>query len=143
MFIDSAMAWPLGVEAGGVHFAPWPDIQPVSGAPPYTNRVAVLINGASLSSGELFPEVMSQLPNITIVGDTTAGAGCNTRQVSPGDLLLPSGKLIHIPTGCLLRYDGIPWETIGIAPDITVEQPEADFARGVDTQLEFAIAMLR
>jgi len=143
MFIDSAMAWPLAVEQDGVPFEPWPDIQPVPGIPRYTNRVVVLINGASLSSGELFPEVMGQLPNVTLVGDTTAGAGCNDREESRGGLILPSGKQIHIPTGCLLRYDGIPWESIGIAPDIVVEQPLSDFSRGVDRQLEFAIEMMR
>jgi hypothetical protein len=56
-------------------------------------EVVVLINGASLSSGELFPEVMKQLPNVTVVGDTTAGASCNDHGGFRGDRRLPTGTI--------------------------------------------------
>jgi C-terminal processing protease CtpA/Prc len=105
----------------------------------YVKSVVVLINGASLSSGELFPEVMKQLPNVTAVGDTTAGAGCNDRFGYSGDRRLPSGKMIHIPTWCICRYDGVPWELVGITPDIHVDQTAEDVAQGLDRQLEYAI----
>jgi C-terminal processing protease CtpA/Prc len=142
-FIDSTMPWPKAFEKGGEHIEPWPPMQPDSSRQLYTNPVVVLINGASLSSGELFPEVMKQLPNVTVVGDTTAGAGCNDRGGFRGNRRLPSGKLIHIPTWCICRYDGVPWETVGIAPDIRAVQTEGDVASGVDRQLEFAIEMLQ
>ncbi len=143
MFIELQMAWPLAFEADRVLFEPWPAMQPNGFHYQYVNPVVVLINGASLSSGELFPEVMKQLPNVTVVGDTTAGAGCNDRGVFRGDRRLPSGKLIHIPTGCICRYDGTPWELVGIAPDIRVVQTEEDVAQGFDRQLEYAIGLLR
>jgi len=107
------------------------------------NPVVVLINGASLSSGELFPEVMKQLSSVTVVGDTTAGAGCNDRGGFRGDRRLPSGKMIHIPTWCITRYDGVAWEGAGIAPDIRVQQTEEDVAQGFDRQLEHALGLLR
>ena len=143
MFIESQMAWPLAFYADGVLFEPWPAIQPDVNDYQYVNPVVVLINGASLSSGELFPEVMKQLPNVTLVGDTTAGASCNDRGEFRGDRRLPSGKMIHIPTGCVCRYDGVPWELVGIAPDIRVEQTEEDVAQGFDRQLEYAIGLFR
>ncbi len=142
MFIESQMAWPLAFYADGVLFEPWPAIQPDVNNSRYVNPVVVLINGASLSSGELFPEVMNQLPNVTLVGDTTAGASCNDRGDYRGDRHLPSGKMIHIPTGCITRYDGVPWELVGIAPDIRVPQTEADIREGRDRQLEYAIGLL-
>jgi C-terminal processing protease CtpA/Prc len=142
MFIESQVAWPLAFEADGVLVEPWPPIQP-DGHYQYVNPVVVLINGASLSAGELFPEVMKQLPNVTVVGDTTAGAGCNDRGEFRGDRRLPSGKMIHIPTWCICRYDGVPWELVGIAPDIRVVQTEEDVAQGLDRQLEYAIRLLR
>jgi hypothetical protein len=142
-FIDSTMAWPMAFEKSGERIEPWPAMEPDSSRQLYANPVVVLINGASLSSGELFPEVMKQLPIVTVVGDTTAGAGCNDRGGFRGDLRLPSGKLIHIPTWCICRYDGVPWETVGIAPDIRVVQTEADMVSGVDRQLEFAIEWLQ
>jgi C-terminal processing protease CtpA/Prc len=103
----------------------------------------VITNGASLSGAELFAEVMKQIPFVTVVGDTTAGGGCNDRDVNDGDRRLPSGKLIHIPTGCILRYDGALIEWNGVTPDVLVTQTEADVLRGRDLQLEFAIELLR
>jgi C-terminal processing protease CtpA/Prc len=142
-FIGSPMAWPLAFQADGALVDPWPAIQPNGGHARYDNPVVVLINGASLSSGELFPEVMKQLQTVTLVGDTTAGASCNDRGGFRGDRRLPSGKMIHIPTWCITRYDGLPWELVGIAPDIRVVQTEADIAQGFDRQLEYAIGMFR
>jgi hypothetical protein len=141
-FIHSPMAWPLALHANGVLFEPWPAMQPDGLHYRYVEPVVVLINGASLSSGELFPEVMRQLVNVTIVGDTTAGASCSDREGYRGNRRLPSGRMIHIPTGCITRYDGVPWEGIGIAPDIRVVQAEADVAQGADRQLEHAIELL-
>jgi C-terminal processing protease CtpA/Prc len=86
---------------------------------------------------------MKQLPNVTVVGDTTAGAGCNDREGFRGNRRLPSGKLIHIPTWCITRYDGVPWEVVGIAPDIRVVQTAEDVRQGFDRQLEFALDLLR
>ena len=143
MFIESEMAWPMAFGADGVLEEPWPAMQPDEIDDTYVNPVVVLINGASLSSGELFPEVMRQLPIVTLVGDTTAGAGCNDRGGFRGDRHLPSGKMIHIPTWCITRYDGVPWEVIGIEPDIRVVQTEEDVAQGTDRQLEYAIELLR
>jgi len=142
-FVDSTLAWPLAFEQDGVLIEPWPPIEPDQAHYQYVNPVVVLVNGASLSGGELFPEVMKQLATVTVVGDTTAGAGCNDRGDDPGDRRLPSGKLIHIPTWCITRYDGVPWELVGIPPDVRVDQTEEDVAQGVDRPLEFAIELLR
>jgi hypothetical protein len=143
MFIETPMAWPLAFQADGVLLEPWPAMQPAVGQTRYARPVVVLINGASLSSGELFPEVMKQLPDVTVVGDTTAGASCNDRGGFRGDLRLPSEKMIHIPTGCITRYDGVPWELVGVPPDIRVVQTEDDISRGFDRQLEYARELFR
>jgi hypothetical protein len=142
-FVDSTLAWPFAFEQDGVPIVPWPPIEPDDAHYRYVSPVVVLINGASLSGGELFPEVMKQLSNVTLVGDTTAGASCNDRAGDSGDRRLPSGKLIHIPTWCITRYDGVPWELLGIAPDIRIDQTEEDIRQGTDRQLQFAIELLR
>jgi hypothetical protein len=143
MFIGSTMAWPKAFNADGVMVEPWPAMRPRESQPHYTEPLVVLINGASISSGELFPEVMSQLPSVTLVGDTTAGASCSDRSGFRGDFRLPSGKMIHIPTWCITRYDGLPWEGVGIPPDVRIPQSEDDIAKGVDRQLEYALDLLR
>ncbi len=138
-FITSTLTWVQGVEADGVPFEPWDPIQPDASHATYTNPVVVLINGASISAAEILAETMKQLPTVTLVGDTTGGAGCNDRDEMPGDYTLPSDILIHIPTGCVLRYDGVLIEWNGVPPDVRVTQSEADIAAGHDRQLEYAV----
>ena len=109
----------------------------------YVNPVVVLINGVCVSAGDYFPEVMKQISTVTVVGDTTAGASAGATLQVPAQYELPSGKKIFVGTTDLRRYDGLPWEWIGVAPDILIEQTKKDLANGKDKQLEFAINMLR
>lgn len=120
---------------------PWPPVPP-RGTRPYTNPVVVLINGQSYSGAEAFAEMMKQLPQVTVVGDTTGGGSGAADNSAPGVFRLPSGAELKIPTGEALRYDGLPWEWLGIPPDIRIEQTEADRANGRDKQLEYAIELL-
>lgn len=110
---------------------------------PYINPVVVLINGVCVSAGDYLPEVMKQIPTVTVVGDTTAGTSAGATLEVPAQYELPSGKKVFIGTLDLRRYDGLPWEWIGVAPDILIEQTKEDLANGKDKQLEFAIKMLR
>ncbi len=120
---------------------PWPPVPP-RGPFQYTNPVVVLINGQSFSGAEAFAEMMRQLPQVTAVGDTTGGGSGAADDSAPGIFRLPSGAELKIPTGDVRRYDGLPWEWLGIPPDIRVEQTEADRANGRDMQLESAIEFL-
>jgi hypothetical protein len=120
---------------------PWPPIQP-RGPFQYSKPVVVLINGRSFSGAEAFAEMMKQVPHVTAVGDTTGGGSGAADDSAPGIFRLPSGAEIGVPTGDVRRYDGLPWEWLGVAPDIRVEQTETDHANGRDKQLEYAIEFL-
>lgn len=115
-----------------------PPFQP-QGLFQYTNPVVVLINGSTFSAGEFTTEILKQLPQVTAVGDTTGGGSVG----GAGLYYLPSGKSIEIGFIDIRRYDGLPWEWLGIAPDIRVVQTEEDIKNGVDKQLECAIDMLK
>jgi hypothetical protein len=122
-----------------------PPFQP-QGPFAYTNPVVVLINGSTFSAGELCTEVLKQLPNVTAIGDTTGGGSAGSQNDPPEareEYYLPSGKMIAVGTIDLRRYDGLPWEWLGIPPDIRVVQTEADASAGRDKQLEYAINMLQ
>jgi hypothetical protein len=107
----------------------------------YTNPVVVLINGSTFSAGEFTTEILKQLPQVTAVGDTTGGGSTGGGDESL--YFLPSGKSIQIDFIDFRRYDGLPWEWLGVPPDIRVEQSEADILAGRDKQLEYAIEMLK
>ncbi len=142
-FIDSPLNWP-GFYSLGKSFQLDP-IQP-KGTYTYTKPVVILINGSTFSAGEITTEVLKQLPNVAAVGDTTGGgggAGSNIPPETGSDFLLPSGKLISVPNSYLARYDGQPFEWIGITPDILIQQTEDDILNGRDKQLEYAIEMLK
>ena len=123
-----------------------PPFQPLTDTFIYTKPIVVLINGVTISGGESIIEILKQLPNVTAVGDTTSGGGGCASGHTPraiGTYQLPCGKIIFIPTGYLLRYDGSHFEWNGVSPDIRVEQTVTDIKNGKDKQLEYAINLLK
>ncbi len=98
----------------------------------------VLINGASFSTAEIFPEMMKQLPFVTAIGDTTGGGGGGYDYYP-----LPSGTKIRIPMQEFLRYDGMRLEWNGVLPDSLVIQNPQHLVQGHDDQLEYALNFLR
>jgi len=133
-FIDAPLAEPPLYHAGHLQTSSF--VQPWG--PRYTGRVAVLINGACFSSTEYFAEMMKQIPSVVVIGDTTGGGGG-----IPEVLPLPSGAVLRIPTGEYRRYDGVPTEWNGIPPTTRVENSAVELSQGKDSQLEYAIQLLR
>ncbi|MBU1011788.1 MAG: hypothetical protein KKG99_02180 [Bacteroidetes bacterium] len=120
--------------------------EPTVGKVPYTKPVVVLINGVARSGGDIIADVLRQINNVTLVGDTTAGAGCydiEEQNQIRGNRILPSGRYINIPNTCGFRYDGIPIEWNGVPPDVYIKQTENDINAGRDLQLEYAINRLK
>jgi len=138
-YITTQLERPLYYQ-GGELIQPTP-LEP-AGSFQYIKPTVVLINGVCVSAGDYFPELMKQVSTVTVVGDTTAGASAASSIQLPAQYELPSGKKIVVGTSDLRRYDGRPWEWIGIEPDILVEQTKEDLDNGKDKQLEFAVNML-
>lgn len=141
-FVTSPFEWPKLCFCGEPYTMD--PIQPRG--PTYSQPVVVLINGLTISAGESTSEMMKQLPNVTLIGDVTAGGGGIASPHSAetaGDYRLPSGIHITIPTGYGKRYDGKHFEWLGVPPDIRVVQTEEDVQNGRDKQLEHAIEHLR
>ncbi|MBN2280670.1 MAG: hypothetical protein JXQ65_08820 [Candidatus Marinimicrobia bacterium] len=142
-FISSPLEWPKFYSLGALL-----DLTPIEPRGPftYTNPVVVLVNGSTFSAGELTTELLKQIPQVTILGDTTGGGGGISANHSPETLPefeLPSGKRISVPSGYIERYDGVPFEWNGILPDIRVPQTENDIKKKRDRQLEYAIQLLK
>ncbi len=121
------------------------DIPPLEarGANPWTRPVVVLINGLTFSAGEMCAEMLKQLPQVTAVGNTTGGGSAGNTGSAPGEYRLPSGRYISIGTTDWRRYDGLPWEWNGVPPEIRVVNTIAEIRAGRDSQLEYAIDLLK
>lgn len=142
-FIDTTMLNLKAYKKGGIPISPIPSIQPTANKVVYKKPVVILINGASISGAEVFAENMRQIDFVTVIGDTTDGAGCSDYiDEIEGDYFLPSGRYIKIGNTYWLRYDDIPIEWNGVPPDILVPQTKADVDAGKDKQLEYAIEFL-
>jgi carboxyl-terminal processing protease len=107
-------------------------------AQPYTGPVAVLIDGGSGSTTEIFAAGLQELRRAVIVGERSAGA------------VLPS-DMIKLPTGAIFQYafadfrtpSGALIEGRGVAPDVEVKHTRASLLAGRDAPLEAAIAELK
>lgn len=98
--------------------------------------VCVLTNRSVYSAANEFVKYMQCFPQVTIVGDRTGGgAGL------PFSNSLPNGWFVRFSACPMYDAEGQSTE-FGIAPDYSVSLTDADFARGRDTIIEFARALL-
>ncbi len=103
----------------------------------YQRPVVVLANRGSFSAANNFVSIMSALPQVTIVGDTTGGGSG-----LPFTSELPNGWRIRFSSCPITDVNGQPTE-FGVAPDVKVDMSDADAAQGLDTILETAFLVLK
>jgi len=104
---------------------------------PYLGPVALLVDGGSASTSEIFAAGLQEIGRATIVGERTMGAA------------LPSifGKL---PTGAIFQYavgdfktpKGTLIEGLGVKPDIEVKLNRRALLEGRDAQLDAAVGIV-
>jgi len=105
------------------------------GAWQYNGRVFLLIGRRCASSNESFIAAMDRLPNVTLVGDRTAGATAN-----PGTYNLANGWTYTVSRWIEYTADNLVIEDNGIAPDVFVAASAADFAAGRDPVIDWAVS---
>lgn len=103
----------------------------------FTKPVVLLTNRSSYSASTFFTQMMRELPNVTVMGDTTGGGGG-----APADTELANGWIIRVSATQLFAPDGFNVED-GIPPDEVVWITPEDEANGIDTILERALELLR
>ena len=101
----------------------------------YGGQVLLLIGRRCASSNESFIAAMGQLPNVTLVGDRTAGSTGN-----PGSFPLAGGWSYTVSRWIEYTADNQPIEDIGLTPDVFVPATAADFATGRDPVLDWALS---
>ncbi len=102
----------------------------------YTRPVVVLANRGSYSATNMFITRMKDAPNTTILGDLSGGGGG-----LPASNELPNGWLVRFSSSPM--FDGrMQHIEFGIEPDIKVMLNPDDVAKGEDTLIEAAVALI-
>lgn len=107
-----------GVEPSVLSFEPGPvrDLKPAGTR--FDGPVFLLADAGCGSSCENAVFLLRQLPNVTVVGESTAGA---IHFGESGRLVLPNSKLVVTVATQAVLYDGGGWwEKLGFPPDVQV-----------------------
>ena len=104
----------------------------------FTEPVVLLTNRLTISARETYALAMRTLPQVTTVGDTTAGAFSNLVLRE-----LPNGWGYSMSIGDWRAADGTSYEGVGLPPDIVLQNRRGDVLSGKDEALDKAIELLR
>ena len=96
--------------------------------------VLLLIGRGCVSSNETFIAAMRELPNVTLVGDRTAGASA-----SPGTFPLAGGWTYTVSRWIAYTADNQVIEDVGISPRVFVTASPGDLIEGRDPVLDWAL----
>ena len=105
---------------------------------PYKGNLVILVDELSISAAEIFSDILQFTKSAVIVGLQTPG------NVLSGELFsISSNYSLLLPVEDWIRNDGFRLEGNGVIPDHIIELKESDLIRGVDTQLNSAINLLK
>jgi C-terminal processing protease CtpA/Prc len=91
-----------------------------------------------MSSAESFALMVAPCPQVTTMGDRTAGSSANPRRVE-----LACGITVNVPRWRDMDPAGRPLEHAGIQPEVKLDFPPEKFGEEGDPVLEAALAKLR
>jgi len=103
----------------------------------YTGPVAILIDGLSASTSEVFSAGMQELGRAVVIGERSAGA-CLPSVMQK----LPTGALFQFAIADFRTPKGVLIEGRGVIPDVEMKWNRASLLAGHDAQLETAIERL-
>ena len=113
------------------------DYRARSRPPVYSGPLVLLIDVGSMSTAENSVVALADSGRATTVGRPTGGSSGN-----PIPFRLSGGGRARFSTGDFRRYDGMPIEGVGIAPDVPVAWTVEDVRAGRDPDLDAAVRLL-
>ncbi|MCB0640924.1 MAG: S41 family peptidase [Phaeodactylibacter sp.] len=108
------------------------------GEAPYLHPIVLLTNRLTVSARETFELAMRTLPQVTVVGDTSAGAFSNNMLSE-----MPNGWGFSFSIGDWRAADGTSYEGVGIPPDVLIQNLRSELLDGQDRVLDKALEVLR
>ncbi len=137
---ESILAWEEQARSGPDHddFTDW-RAQHLSPKRAYAGPVVLLTSGATFSAAETFALAMSELPDVTLLGEPTSG---HLSDMSDGSL--PNGWDYTLSGERYRSEDGSFYEAVGIPVDVSVDlNADALLGEGQDDMLAAALQQLR
>lgn len=104
----------------------------------YESPVIVLIGQKTMSSAESFALMLAQAPNVTLMGEHTAGSSANPKRLD-----LPGEIAVNMPRWLDMDPNGKPLDRVGVVPKIVVDAKPEQFTPEHDPVMEAALARLR
>ena len=104
----------------------------------YKGLVTLLVNEETQSTGEFMAMAMQVLPNMKVVGSTTAGADGNVTQA----FQLPGGIFTLFTSLGVYYPNKVQTQQIGIVPNVKVTQTLEGFRSGRDELFEKAVSLI-
>ncbi len=104
----------------------------------YESPVVALWGQKTMSSAESMALMLAQCPQVTTMGDRTAGSSANPRRLE-----FECGIVVNLPRWHDMDPDGKPIEHAGIQPAVRIDFRPEDFADSKDPVLEAAFERLR
>jgi len=103
----------------------------------YLNPVTVITGADSTSATEIFVIAMNQLPQVSLLGETTAGALSDVLQKP-----LPNRWVVALSNEVYLDAAGVSYEGVGVSPDEQIPVFRIDdIEAGTDPALERALEL--
>lgn len=106
-------------------------------APYLPQPVVLLTSQLTGSAAEIFTMALRELPQVTVMGENTAGGLSDILGAT-----LPNGWLIGLSNQDYRTPDGLSYEGVGLPPDIRIDTGVAALQAGADPVLEAAIGFL-
>lgn len=103
----------------------------------YVGPVIVLQGQRTMSSAESFVLMLAQCPQVTTMGDRTAGSSGNPRLLDAGE-----GIVVNLPRWNPLDAEGKPFDGVGILPKVAIDAADDAFQKGGDPVLDAAVKRL-
>ncbi len=104
----------------------------------FLGPVVVLQGQKTMSSAESFALALAQCPQVTTMGDRTAGSSGNPRRLDAG-----AGIIVNLPRWIDMDPHGKPIDAVGIPPQVKIEAVAADFKGDRDPVLAAALENLK
>ena len=105
---------------------------------PFSGSLAILVDGLSASTSEMFAAGLQSLGRARLFGDRSAGQALPAMATR-----LPSGDVLMHVVADFVAADGTRIEGVGVKPDELIPLTDADLLAGRDAPMEAALAWIK